>query len=65
MQRGIPEEALRRVYSPIGISIDAVTPEEIALSIVCELVKIRRLGDTTGTNHMTIAFSKNLPEESL
>jgi len=55
-KKGVPEEAMRRVYSPIGISIGAVTPEEIALSIVCELVKIRRLGDTTGANHMTTAF---------
>ena len=62
-KKGIPEQALRKVYSPIGISIGAVTPEEIALSIVCELVKIRRLGDTSETNHMTIAFSKNLQEE--
>jgi len=44
-EQGIPQEQLNRVYSPIGVSIGAVTPEEIALSIVCELVKIRRLGD--------------------
>ena len=62
-ERGIPEETLRRVYSPIGISIGAVTPQEIALSIVCELVKIRRLPDTPGTNHMTIGFSKSLQED--
>ena len=55
-EKGIPQETLKRVYSPIGISIGAVTPEEIALSIVCELVKIRRLPDASGTNHMTIAF---------
>jgi len=55
-EKGIPRETLKRVYSPIGISIGAVTPEEIALSIVCELVKIRRLPDASGTNHMTIAF---------
>ena len=52
----IPAKTLNRVYSPIGISIGAVTPQEIALSIVCELVKIRRLPDASGTNHMTIAF---------
>jgi xanthine dehydrogenase accessory factor len=62
-EKGIPEQMLRRVYSPIGISIGAVTPEEIALSIVCELVKIRRLGNTSGANHMTIAFSKCLQED--
>lgn len=54
-EKGIPKETLKRVYSPIGISIGAVTPEEIALSIVCELVKIRRLGDVSQTSHMTIA----------
>ncbi len=63
-ERGISEEALKRVYSPIGIPIGAVTPEEIALSIVCELTKIRRLGHTSKTNHMTIAFSKKLQEEN-
>jgi xanthine dehydrogenase accessory factor len=64
-KRGIPKKTLSRIYSPIGISIGAVTPEEIALSIVCELVKIRRLGDTSETNHMTIASSKRLKEENL
>jgi xanthine dehydrogenase accessory factor len=54
LQRGIPEEALRRVYSPIGLSVGAVTPQEIALSIVCELVKIRRLGPAPGVGHLTI-----------
>ncbi|MHC4571471.1 MAG: XdhC family protein [Planctomycetota bacterium] len=64
-ERGIAEEALKSVYSPIGISIGAVTPEEIAFSIVCELVKIRRLGKSPETNHMTIAFSRDLQEQDL
>jgi len=64
-ERGISQEALKRIYSPIGISIGAVTPEEIALSIVCELVKVRRLGHTSETNHMTIDFSKSPEEENL
>ncbi|MHC4463177.1 MAG: XdhC family protein [Planctomycetota bacterium] len=59
-ERGIPKETLSRVYSPIGISIGALTPQEIAFSIVCELVKIRRLGHTPETNHMKIAFSQRL-----
>jgi len=54
-EQGIPQEQLNRVYSPIGVSIGAVTPEEIALSIVCELVKIRRLGDQSPINHMTLS----------
>ena len=57
-EKGIPQETLSKVHSPIGISIGAVTPEEIALSIVCELVKIRRLGDTPASNHMKIPPSE-------
>jgi len=64
-EREIPEENLQRVYSPIGLSIGAVTPQEIALSIVCELVKVRRLGNTSGANHMTIVFSKCLQEKKI
>ncbi len=54
-ERNVPQQSLSRVYSPIGISIGALTPEEIAFSIVAELVKIRRLGTTPQPNHMTIA----------
>ncbi|MBW8041290.1 MAG: XdhC family protein [Planctomycetes bacterium] len=56
---GIPAEILTRIYSPIGISIGAFTPQEIALSIVSELVKIRRLGDTPESGHMTLTFPNN------
>jgi xanthine dehydrogenase accessory factor len=52
--KGIPSGLLDRVYSPIGLAIGAVTPQEIALSIVCELVKVRRLGDEPGIGHMTV-----------
>ncbi len=53
--QGVPQERLGRVYSPIGVSIGAVTAEEIALSIVCELIKIRRLGDEAGIGHMSLS----------
>ncbi len=38
---GFSESDLKRVYCPIGLSIGAATPNEIALSIVSELVKVR------------------------
>jgi xanthine dehydrogenase accessory factor len=41
---GIPEELLKRVNAPIGLDIGAETPEEIALSIISEVVKVRRGG---------------------
>lgn len=52
---GLRAELLDKVYSPIGISIGAVTAEEIALSIVCELVKIRRMGEAARIDHLTLA----------
>jgi xanthine dehydrogenase accessory factor len=39
---GAPAEWLARVRAPIGLQIGAVTPEEIAVSIVAELVAVRR-----------------------
>jgi xanthine dehydrogenase accessory factor len=39
-RRGLP--SLDAVYAPVGLDIGAVTPEEIAMSIVAELVAIRR-----------------------
>jgi xanthine dehydrogenase accessory factor len=37
-------ETLARVHSPAGLAINAVTPEEIALSILAQIVQHRRQG---------------------
>ena len=42
LEKGISQQQLDRVHSPIGVDIDAETPEEIAISILAELVKVRR-----------------------
>ena len=39
---GVPADALARVRAPIGIDIGSATPEEIAISIVAELIAHRR-----------------------
>jgi len=41
---GADPERLRRVYAPIGIDISALTPAEIAVAIMAEIVNIRRGG---------------------
>ena len=41
MKKGIPKETLDRVYAPIGLDINSETPEEIAVSIVAQLIKVR------------------------
>ena len=43
-EEGISEELLKKVYAPIGLDIRAESPEEIALSIIAEMVKVRRGG---------------------
>lgn len=39
---GVSEEQLTRLYAPVGLKIGARTPEEIAVSIIAELVAVRR-----------------------
>jgi len=42
---GVEEAQLERVHAPIGISIGAETPEEIAVSIAAQLIGIRASAD--------------------
>lgn len=48
MGEGFQKEVLERVYSPIGLDIGGETPEEIAVSIIAEIlmVKYNRSGDS-------------------
>ncbi len=39
--RGYPVEKLERVHSPIGLELQAETPEEIAVSILAEVLMLR------------------------
>ncbi len=41
-KEGIAHEKLQRVYSPVGLDIGALTPEEIAISVVAEMIAVRR-----------------------
>lgn len=40
-EQGLPQEQLARVHSPMGIGIGAETPEEIAVSILAEVLMVR------------------------
>lgn len=42
IERGTPVETLKRVHAPMGIELGAITAEEIGISVVAELIKIRR-----------------------
>jgi len=41
-KEGYRPEEFERVYAPMGVEIGALSPEEIAISIVAELVAVRR-----------------------
>jgi len=39
---GVPPAQLERVHSPVGLDIGALTPQEIAVSVVAEMIAVRR-----------------------
>ncbi len=43
--RGFTEEQVARLRTPLGLAIHAQTPEEIAVSVLAELVAVRRGGE--------------------
>ena len=58
-EAGVPEAALQRLHSPIGLDLGARTPQETAVSIAAEIVSLRHGGsgrplrDTDGAIHRT------------
>ncbi len=46
-REGIPREAFERIFAPMGLEIGAVTPEEIAVSVVAEMIAVRRAPAST------------------
>jgi xanthine dehydrogenase accessory factor len=51
-QRGCDKEAIARIDGPAGIYIGAAAPEEVAVSVLAELVQRRRLG--TGSSEKAV-----------
>jgi len=41
-KEGIQREHLERVFAPMGLEIGAISPEEIAVSVVAEMIAVRR-----------------------
>lgn len=41
-KEGIPPAAFEKVFAPMGLEIGAVSPEEIAISVVAEMIAMRR-----------------------
>ena len=48
LENGVTEDALATVHAPIGLDIGADTPGEIAVSILAEVVGVRRAAGREG-----------------
>ncbi len=44
-EKGVSEEAIARIHSPMGLELNAETPEEIAVSIMAEIIMLKHGGD--------------------
>jgi xanthine dehydrogenase accessory factor len=52
---GIPAEKLAQVHAPMGLELNAETPEEIALSIMAEIVMLQRGGSGESMKWMDVS----------
>ncbi len=41
-KEGLPREAFEKLFAPMGLEIGAESPEEIAISVVAEMIAVRR-----------------------
>jgi xanthine dehydrogenase accessory factor len=62
VKEGVDPEALRRVHAPIGLDIGAITPQEIAVSILAELIGVKhgRIGEA-GVSAVSMRWEGALP----
>jgi xanthine dehydrogenase accessory factor len=60
IENGFTKEKLDNLNAPIGLSIGAVTPEEIAISILAQVIAARRLGKAVLNESMKVLKGKCL-----
>jgi xanthine dehydrogenase accessory factor len=56
-QQGYQPEEFERVYAPMGVEIGALSPEEIAISIVAELIAVRRNKESSAHKKLKLETS--------
>ncbi len=58
--RGVSSERLATVHAPLGLRIGSQTPEEIAVSVLAEMIAVRRGVDPTQSGSMKMAMPGRL-----
>jgi xanthine dehydrogenase accessory factor len=59
-EKGVLPEKLAEVHTPVGLEIGALTPEEIAVSILAEMIAVRRGVDSAAIRPMKKALPGRL-----
>jgi xanthine dehydrogenase accessory factor len=55
-EQGVPREQLAAVHAPLGLEIGAQTPDEIAVSILAEMIAVRRGIDPATSRSMKLVL---------
>ncbi|MEW5849511.1 MAG: xanthine dehydrogenase accessory protein XdhC [Myxococcota bacterium] len=65
LHKGFTSEELARLRSPVGLDLGAETPEEIAISIVSEVLHLRRRGEApaAGVPSMSMKLGEAQPTD--
>lgn len=58
---GVPRRELAAIHAPIGLDIGAETPAEIAVSIMAELIQVRRGGESESLARRARVLERLLP----
>ena len=64
-EEAIPLEQLQKIHAPVGLSIGAVTPQEIAVSILAELIAVKygKIDDAAQADNTTVIPLRWAPPE--
>ena len=62
--KGVCREALDGVHTPIGLKIGAETPEEIAVSVMAEIIQVKNAGSGKGGYSPELLYAVLDPDDS-
>jgi xanthine dehydrogenase accessory factor len=63
VDEGVAPDRLRNVHAPVGLDIGAETPEEIAVAVAAELIKVRRGGSGASLREMEGVAHRFFPDD--